>query len=104
MKSEFKAVKVGQPDYVWRKKGYPETGSTFANPTAKRKYVRILAICLAPMPANIIYFGVKHPLMRQVRDMCRAGLLERLQKDGVGKYYYKTTQKGLKVLSKAMSN
>jgi len=104
MKSEFKTVKVSQPECVWRKKGYPETGNTFAKPTAKRKYVKILATCLAPMPASVIYPGVKHPLMCQVRDMCRAGLLERLQKGGTGRYYYKTTQKGLETLSKAMSN
>ena len=102
-KKEFSKVNVGTPYCVWRKSGGAETGNTFAKPTAKRKYVKILAMCLAPMPASVIYPDVKHPMMQQVRDMCRAGLLDRMSKAGERRFYYKTTAKGIEVLGKVVA-
>lgn len=79
-----------------------ETACKFNRPTKGRRYVRTLALCLSYAPAALIYPGVRHPLMRQVRDMCRAGLLERFSKDGDRRYYYKTTAKGVSLLVDAL--
>lgn len=78
---------------------YRETNCTFNEPNLNKRYVKILALCLAPQPAKVIYPNVEHPVMHQVRDMCREGLLERLT-DGK-RYYYKTTTKGRELISKA---
>lgn len=75
-----------------------ETASRFNSPTVDRKYIKILALCLVYAPAKLIYPNTKHPLMHQVRDMCRQGLLNRYTKKGDRKYYYKTTNKGTKLL------
>ena len=100
MSNGFRKVEVEKPWFVWREKGGAETGNTFTRPTPKRRYIKILALCLAPQPASVIYPGVKNPVMHQVRDMCRAGLLDRLT-DGK-RYYYKTTAKGRDLISKAL--
>lgn len=75
-----------------------ETASKFNRPTMKRKYVKILALCLTYAPASLIYPNTKQPLMHQVRDMCRVGLLERYTRKGSKAYFYKTTQKGRDLL------
>jgi hypothetical protein len=103
MHNEFKKVEVAQPWYVWRTEGGAETGNKFNRPTSKRRYVRILALCLIPLPAKVIFPNTKHPLMHQVRDMCRAGLLERYKCEGKPGYYYKTTPAGFDLLAKAVS-
>ena len=95
-------VEVKAPMYVWRKEGGAETGNKFNSPTTKRRYVKILALCLVPLPASVIYRGVKHPLMKQVRDMCRAGLLDRYEAKGERRYYYQTTKKGIALISEAL--
>lgn len=100
MNKEFTKVEVEQPLYVWRKEGGAETGNKFNRPTSKRRYVRILALCLVPLPAKAIFPNTKHPMMAQVRDMCRAGLLERCQRAGEKRYYYKTTSTGFDLLAK----
>lgn len=102
MNKELTKVEVEQPMFVWRKEGGAETGNKFNRPTSKRRYVRILALCLIPLPAKVIFHGVKHPLMHQVRDMCRAGLLDRLKVEGERCYYYRTTHAGFDLLSKAI--
>lgn len=79
---------------------YRETGCSFTRPTRNKRYVKILALCLVPAPSNVIYPDVKNPMMEQVRDMCREGLLERLT-DGK-RYYYKTTTKGRDLISKVL--
>ena len=103
MNKEFIKVEVEQPWFVWRKEGGAETGNKFNKPTNKRRYVRILALCLIPLPAKVIFPKVKHPLMHQVRDMCRAGLLNRLKVEGERCYYYQTTPAGFDLLAKAIS-
>ena len=96
-------VEVKAPMYSWRKEGGAETGNKFNSPTTKRRYVKILALCLVPLPASVIYRGVKHPLMKQVRDMCRAGLLNRYEANGERRYYYRTTIKGIGLIAKALN-
>ena len=91
-------VEVRKPS-ISRYDGF-ETASKFNRPTINSKYVKILALCLVPASSSVIYPGVKNPLMHQVRDMCRAGLLERLT-DGK-RYYYKTTAKGRDLISKVL--
>ena len=81
-----------------------ETGCTFKHPTIKKSYVKILARCLSYADKNIIYPNVRNPIMKQVRDMCRAGLLNRYQTDEDRKYYYKTTMKGVDLLITALKN
>lgn len=102
MNKELTKVEVGQPLFG-RKEGGAETGNKFNSPTTKRRYVQILALCLVPLPASVIYRGVKHPLMHQVRDMCRAGLLERYEAKGERRYYYRTTIKGISLITEALS-
>ena len=75
-----------------------ETKSTFTRGTRNRKFVKILALCLTYAPAKLMYPNTKYPLMQQVRDMCRHGLLERYKRCGDRKYYYKTTKKGQDLL------
>lgn len=104
MNKEFVKVEV-EDLWIWRE--YPdwpksETGNKFNRPTKDRKYIKILAKCLTYAPASVIYPGVKNPLMHQVRDMCRAGLLERFKRTGDRKYYYKTTRKGQDLIIKAL--
>jgi hypothetical protein len=103
MNKELIKVEVEQPWYVWRKEGGAETGNKFNRPTSKRRYVRILALCLIPLPAKVIFHGVKHPLMHQVRDMCRAGLLNRYKAKGERCYYYQTTPAGFDLIAQALS-
>ena len=79
-----------------------ETASKFNRPTANRRYIKILALCLTYAPASLIYPNTKYPLMDQVRDMCRAGLLERYTKKGSKAYFYKTTRKGRDLISKVL--
>jgi len=78
---------------------YRETNCKFNKPTSKRRYIKILETCLTPSKASDIYPNVKNPLMEQVRDMCREGLLDRLTDGKV--YYYKTTAKGLSLMMEA---
>ena len=93
-------VEVKQPWFTWRTEGGAETGCKFNRPTPNRKYIKILSICLTPASMAVIYPNVKNPVMHQVRDMCRAGLLDRLTNGK--RYYYKTTVKGRDLISKAI--
>ena len=102
MSNGFKKVEVKNPWYVWREKGGAETGNTFTRPNRNRKYIKILALCLTPVPVSLIYPNTKNPLQHQLRDMCRAGLLERLERAGERKYYYHTTHKGQDLIIKAL--
>ena len=79
-----------------------ETTCKFNHPTAKRKYIKILARCLSYCPADLIYPNTDNPIMKQVRDMVRVGLLNRYKRTGEKKYYYKTTAKGQNLISKAL--
>lgn len=104
MNKEFTKVEV-EDLWIWRE--YPdlpksETGNKFNRPNTNRRYVKILAMCLTYAPASVIFPNTKHPLMHQVRDMCRAGLLERFKRTGDRKYYYKTTSKGRELILKAL--
>jgi len=81
-----------------------ETRSKFNRPTRDRRYVKILALCLMYATAGMMYPHTKHPLMHQVRDMCRYGLLQRYRRTGSRAYWYKTTAKGINVLEKALRN
>lgn len=100
--NEFVKVKVEDPWYVWRTEGGAETGNKFNRPNVKRRYIKILALCLSYASAKVIYQGVKNPVMHQVRDMCRAGLLDRYTRAGDKAYYYKTTARGYDLLAKAL--
>ena len=84
--------------------GASETGCTFKHPTTNKTYVKILARCLSYADKNIIYPNVRNPIMKQVRDLCRAGLLNRYQNDEDRKFYYRTTPKGIKLLIRALKN
>lgn len=77
--------------------GYRETNCKFNEPIPERDYIRILAHC-TPCPRSVssIYPGVRHPLQKMLRDMCREGLLERLT-DGKRNYFL-TTDKGFELL------
>jgi len=93
-------VEVKLPDFP-REDG-TETGCKFNQPTRDRKYIKILALCLVPCQAKVIFPGVKNPIMKQVRDLCRAGYLDRLEAEGERAYYYKTTIKGFELIKKAL--
>ena len=75
---------------------YRETNCRFNMPAQERDYIRILALC-TPCHRSVssIYPGVKHPLQKMLRDMCREGLLERLT-DGKRNYFL-TTDKGFEL-------
>ena len=85
-------------------KGECETGCKFNKPTVNKTYIKILARCLSYADKNIIYPGVRNPLWLQVRDLCRAGYLERFTSDENRRYYYKTTMKGVDLLIEAIRN
>jgi hypothetical protein len=102
MPNGYRKVTVEKPYFSWREEGGAETGNKFNKPNKNRKYIKILALCLTYAPAKLIYPNTKQPLMHQVRDMCRAGLLERYQRAGDRKYYYKTTSKGADLLIQAL--
>lgn len=75
---------------------YRETNCRFNAPTPERDYIRILECCIpCPEPVSDIYPGVKHPLQKMLRDMCREGLLERFT-DGKRNYFV-TTDKGFEL-------
>ena len=100
MANGYRKETVNKP--MFSKHGDFETGIKFNRPTRDRKYIKILALCLTYASATLIYPNTKHPLMHEVRDMCRAGLLERYSRAGSKKYYYKTTMKGMDLLSKVL--
>lgn len=104
MPNGFRKVEVGKPWYAWREKGGVETGNTFTRPNRNRKYIKILALCLSYATASMMYPNTKQPLMHQVRDMCRHGLLQRYTKKGSRAYYYKTTDLGRQVLLEALED
>ena len=83
-----------------------ETGATFTRISPERKFVKILIQCITYQTSRDIYPNTKAPLMHQMRDMCRAGLLQRYTNDEDKKfrYYYKTTQKGKDVIRQAYNN
>ena len=100
MPNGYRRVKVGKP--LFSEYGDFETGIKFNRPTKDRKYIKILALCLVYAPASLMYPNTKNPLMHEVRDMCRHGLLERYQRAGSKKYYYKTTKAGQDLLFKTI--
>ena len=104
MENEYKIAPV--EDFWLSKYGASkyETKSTFTKPTRDRKYVKILALCLTYAPAKLMYPNTTQPLMHQVRDMCRHGLLQRYTKEGSRAYYYKTTDLGRQVLLEALED
>ena len=75
---------------------YRETNCKFNAPSPERDYIRILAYC-TPCPRSVssIYPGVRNPLQKMLRDMCREGLLERLT-DGKRNYFL-ATDKGFEL-------
>ena len=79
-----------------------ETNCKFNRPTLRRKYIQILSLCLSYCPADLIYQKTNNPIMKQVRDMVRVGLLNRYERAGEKKYYYKTTARGYDLLAKAL--
>lgn len=99
--------KVERPWYGYSglKKNF-ETGATFTRISPERKFVKILIQCITYQTSRDIYPNTKAPLMHQMRDMCRAGLLQRYTNDEDKKfrYYYKTTQKGKDVIRQAYNN
>lgn len=95
--NNYKKVKV-QDTFL----GEPETNTKFNHPSVNKKYIRVLATCLTYAPAKIIYPNVKNPVMKQVRDLCRAGYLDRYAREDDHKYYYKTTRKGMRLLAAAV--
>jgi len=99
MNNEFTKVELPK---LWPEFRTSETGNKFNSPNKSRRYIKILAMCLTYAPASVIYPNVKNPLMHQVRDLCRAGYLERFKRTGKRKYYYKTTPKGHDLLIKAL--
>ena len=104
MSNAYKKVKLDEvrfPRYFLKGVAM-ETASKFNRPTVNRRYIKILALCLTYAPASLIYPNTKQPLMDQVRDMCRAGLLERYTKKGSKAYFYKTTCKGQDLLFKTL--
>ncbi len=80
-----------------------ETEATFTRINKKRMFVKILVKCLDFQTSRTLYPNTRYPLMHQVRDMCRAGLLDRYinTDDKRHRYYYKTTKRGLDVIQKA---
>jgi len=76
------------------------TNCTFEHPTPKRKYIKILALCLNYAPMSLIYPNTKHPITHQVHDLCRAGYLAKYKKGN--RIYYKTTSAGLDLICRAV--
>lgn len=85
-----------------------ETTSTFAQPLTKYKYIKILSECVDFRTTRDLFPGVAHPICKQLRDLCRAGYLDRyiLQEPngnpGPNPYYYKTTPKGAALIFSAV--
>jgi hypothetical protein len=101
MPNGYRKIPV-KPFWLGELTGHPEdyfeTKSTFTKGTRDSRFVKTLALCLTYAPAKLIYRNTNNPLMHQVRDMCRHGLLERYKRAGDRKYYYKTTSKGQDLL------
>ena len=103
---EFTKVEV-KDRWIWAERPNcvkSETGCTFNHPTVNKTYVKILARCLSYADKNIIYPGVRNPVWHQVRDLCRAGYLERFTSNENKRYYYRTTMKGVDLLIEAIKN
>ena len=96
----FKKVEMYDKFYGYKGR---DTLSKFNRVSKNRKFVKILVMCLDYKSSSDIYPNVKNPLMHQVRDMARDGLLDRYvnTNDKREKYYYKTTKKGLDIIAKA---
>ena len=103
----LKAVIVEAPYFCCDQFGM-ESGSRFAYPKVERKYIEILATCLVcPRTAQQI-FGVRNPLCHQLRDLCRAGYMQRYELTvpnglpGPNPYYYQTTLAGKRLIAEAI--
>lgn len=84
------------PTYNLFSECYRETTCKFEHPEPECDYIRILAHCLpCPRPVKSIYPGVKNPIQKMLRDMCREGLLDRFT-DGKRNYFL-TTDKGFEL-------
>lgn len=93
MKNEFKEVPV---EKFWF--AATETNIKFNKPNKNRTYIKVLEKCKDYKTARMLFPNTSHALMHMERDMCRAGLLQRYAKNGSRAYWYKTTDKGLKLL------
>lgn len=79
------------------------TGSTYEKPTVKRKYIKILLTCMSYASPAVIYPGVKNPLSHQLHDLWKNGYLAKYNRLGNNKnVYYKTTNKGIELIIKAL--
>ncbi len=91
-------------NYIPDRFGYG-TGSNYASPTKNRKYIKILAICLSYASPAVIYPGVKNPLSHQLHDLWKNGYLAKYHRKGNNKnVYYKTTNKGIELIIKALEH
>lgn len=102
----LKTVVVEAPLFCGNKFGL-ETASTFSHPKCERTYIKVLAKCLEPQTAQQIY-EIRNPLCCQLRDLCRAGYLQRLEMTvsnglpGRNPYYYQTTMAGRNLIVRAL--
>ena len=99
MSKEYTKVELPK---LWPEFRKAETNTKFNKPSRERRYIKILALCLTYAPAKLMFPNTKNPLMHMVRDMCRAGLLDRYTRRGDRKFYYKTTHKGQDFLIKTL--
>ena len=81
-----------------------ENETLLKNPTPARKYIKLMAQCLDYQTAHELFPGTNHPMLRQLRDLCRLGYIDRFVltksngKPGMNPYYYRTTPKGLNLV------
>jgi hypothetical protein len=99
MNNEFIEIKFPKGNPWYENWG---TNCKFNKPTPKRKYIKILALCLSFATMSAIYPDVAHPLTHQLHDLWRHGYLNKYKKVGDRHVYYKTTQKGRDLLLTAV--
>lgn len=79
------------------------TGCNYTRPTTKKKYIKILSICLSYAGPAVIYPGVKNPLSHQLHDLWKNGYLAKYHRVNDNKHvYYKTTNKGINLIIEAL--
>ena len=98
----LKRVEVPKPTFGNQ---YGLENETFLkNPTPARKYIKLMAQCLDYQTPAELFPNTNHPMLHQLRDLCRLGFIDRFVltksngKPGMNPYYYRTTPKGLNLV------
>lgn len=111
MKVNFKNLKPAPvPKPMFCNQYGLENHTLLRNPTPARKYIKLMAQCLDYQTAHELFPGTNHPMLHQLRDLCRLGYIDRFVltksngKSGPNPYVYRTTMQGLYMIIIAYNN